>query len=44
MTRGGCKVTTDTALIDARMETRLNEVISAMLGDERGGARAADQE
>jgi flagellar assembly protein FliH len=44
MTRGGCKVTTDTALIDARMETRLNEVISAMLGDERGNARASDQE
>jgi flagellar assembly protein FliH len=35
MTRGGCKVTTDTALIDARIETRLNGVISAMLGDER---------
>jgi flagellar assembly protein FliH len=39
MTRGGCKVTTDTALIDARVETRLNEVISAMLGDERAGGR-----
>jgi flagellar assembly protein FliH len=44
MTRGGCKVTTDTALIDARVETRLNEVISAMLGDERGVARAPDAE
>jgi flagellar assembly protein FliH len=40
MTRGGCKVTTDTALIDARVETRLNEVISAMLGDQRTGGRA----
>jgi flagellar assembly protein FliH len=39
MTRGGCKVTTDTALIDARVETRLNEVISAMLGEERTGGR-----
>lgn len=39
MTRGGCKVTTDTALIDARVETRLNEVIAAMLGEERGGGR-----
>jgi flagellar assembly protein FliH len=39
MTRGGCKVTTDTALIDARVETRLNEVISAMLGEERSGGR-----
>jgi|SRR5687768_1540257 len=37
LTRGGCKVTTDTALIDARVETRLNEVIVAMLGDERVG-------
>jgi flagellar assembly protein FliH len=39
MTRGGCKVTTDTAVIDARVETRLNEVISAMLGEERAGGR-----
>lgn len=39
MTRGGCRVTTDTALIDARVETRLNEVISAMLGEERAGGR-----
>lgn len=39
MTRGGCKVTTDTALIDARVETRFNEVISAMLGDERAPGR-----
>jgi flagellar assembly protein FliH len=44
MTRGGCKVTTDTALIDARVETRLNEVITAMLGEERGVARASEQE
>jgi flagellar assembly protein FliH len=35
LTRGGCKVTTDTALIDARVEKRLNEVIAAVLGDER---------
>jgi flagellar assembly protein FliH len=40
LTRGGCKVTTDTALIDARVETRLNEVIAAMLGEERHGGRA----
>ncbi len=39
LTRGGCKVTTDNALIDARVETRLNEVISAMLGDERAAGR-----
>jgi len=39
MTRGGCKVTTDTAVIDARVEPRLNEVIAAMLGEERAGGR-----
>jgi len=39
MSRGGCKVTTDTALIDARIETRLHEVISALLGEERAGLR-----
>jgi flagellar assembly protein FliH len=38
MTRGGCRVTTDTALIDARLETRINSVIAAMLGDERAVA------
>lgn len=42
LTRGGCRVTTDTAQIDARVETRLGAVMSAMLGDERvtgeGGA------
>jgi flagellar assembly protein FliH len=35
MTRGGCRVTTDTALIDARLETRINAVVSSMLGDQR---------
>jgi flagellar assembly protein FliH len=35
MTRGGCRVTTETALIDARLETRINAVISSMLGDQR---------
>jgi flagellar assembly protein FliH len=40
MTRGGCRVTTDTAQIDARLETRINSVISALLGDERTAARA----
>jgi flagellar assembly protein FliH len=38
MTRGGCRVTTDTALVDARWETRVNQVIAAMLGDERMAA------
>jgi flagellar assembly protein FliH len=35
LSRGGCKVTTDTALIDARLETRLNSMVSSLLGDER---------
>jgi flagellar assembly protein FliH len=35
MSRGGCRVTTDTAHIDARLETRIGTVVSALLGDER---------
>jgi len=34
-------VTTDTAQIDARLETRIGTVISAVLGDERASARDA---
>lgn len=41
LTRGGCRVTTDTAQIDARVETRLAAVISAMLGEERTSAERA---
>ena len=33
---GGCKVTTESSQIDATTEARLNAVISAALGDERG--------
>jgi flagellar assembly protein FliH len=36
--RGGCRVTTDTAHIDARLETRVGSVISALLGDERAAS------
>jgi len=43
MTRGGCRVTTDTAQIDARLETRIGGVISAILGDERAVARTEEQ-
>jgi flagellar assembly protein FliH len=39
MGRGGCRVTTDTALIDARLETRLGAVISQVLGSERADSR-----
>jgi flagellar assembly protein FliH len=42
MTRGGCRVTTDTASIDARLESRMAAAISAVLGDERSSARAED--
>jgi flagellar assembly protein FliH len=35
MGRGGCRVTTDTAQIDARLETRIGTVVSALLGEER---------
>ncbi len=35
MSRGGCRVTTETAQIDARLETRIASVVSALLGDER---------
>lgn len=38
MTRGGCRVTTETAQIDARLETRIGTVLSALLGDERAEA------
>jgi flagellar assembly protein FliH len=42
MARGGCRVTTDTAQIDARLETRINSVITSILGDERAAPRAGE--
>lgn len=41
MSRGGCRVNTDTSQIDASVESRLGAVISAVLGDERGGSPAS---
>jgi len=38
MGRGGCRVSTETAQIDARLDTRIGSVISALLGDERAAA------
>lgn len=35
LTRGGCRVTTDNAQVDATAEARLQAVISSVLGDER---------
>jgi flagellar assembly protein FliH len=44
MSRGGCRVSTETAHIDARLETRIGSVVSALLGDERITAvRGEDQ-
>jgi flagellar assembly protein FliH len=37
--RGGCRVTTDTASIDARLESRIAAVAGAVFGDERSGGR-----
>jgi len=41
--RGGCIVRTDTAQIDARLDARLNAIVSAAFGDERApDARGGD--
>ena len=41
--RGGCRVTTDTAHIDARLETRLGAAITNVLGSERADAREGSE-
>jgi flagellar assembly protein FliH len=41
LTRGGCLIRTDTSQVDARLESRLNAIVSAALGDERAPTRAA---
>lgn len=41
MTRGGCRVSTDTAQIDARFETRVQAVVAALLGEERADGERA---
>lgn len=38
--RGGCRVTSETSTIDARVEQRLGAAIAAVLGDERNAAAA----
>ncbi len=35
ITRGGCSVSSDNSCIDAQAETRVNELINAIAGDER---------
>lgn len=44
MTRGGCRVATDTAQIDARLETRVNAVLGALLGEERSAGSRGEKE
>jgi flagellar assembly protein FliH len=40
--RGGCLVRTNTSQLDARLDSRLNAIVSAAFGDERAPHRAAD--
>jgi flagellar assembly protein FliH len=39
LTRGGCLVRTENSQIDARFESRVNAMVSSLLGEERAGAR-----
>jgi len=39
LSRGGCLVRTDTSQIDARLESRVNAIVAAALGEERAEAR-----
>ncbi len=39
--RGGCIVRTETSQIDQRVESRVNAIVSSLMGDERAGARGA---
>jgi flagellar assembly protein FliH len=43
LTRGGCLVRSDNSQIDARLESRVNAMVSTMLGEERASARLADE-
>jgi flagellar assembly protein FliH len=42
LSRGGCVVRTDTSQIDAKLDSRLNAVVSAAFGDERAPARTSE--
>lgn len=39
LTRGGCRIATDTSRVDARVESRLAEIVSAIAGDDRSESR-----
>ena len=42
LARGDCRVQTDYALVDARVEARLHEALQALLGDERAQSRGEE--
>jgi flagellar assembly protein FliH len=42
LARGGCLVRSEHSQIDARVESRVNAIVSGMLGEGRASARAAD--
>jgi flagellar assembly protein FliH len=41
LTRGGCLIESEHSRIDARLESRINAIVAAALGDERGAGRPA---
>ncbi len=41
--RGGCLVRSDSSQIDARFESRVNAIVSSLLGDERSSERSAGE-
>jgi flagellar assembly protein FliH len=43
LARGGCIVRTENSQIDARLDSRLNAVVAAAFGDERGPNRSDEQ-
>jgi flagellar assembly protein FliH len=42
LTRGGCLVRTDTSQVDARLDSRVNAIVSLILGEERSVERSSD--
>jgi len=42
LTRGGCLIRTETSQVDARLDSRVNAIVTALLGEERSAERAAD--
>jgi flagellar assembly protein FliH len=43
LARGGCRITTATSSIDARLESRVAEAVNSLLGEGGGAARARDE-